>query len=173
MSNLVKLTYNSPSFWVACKRWSSVRADLWWRNRSGKKLSCNRKKRNKCKAKMFSHCNWICASRKHIMYGSLRCLKNLYFHNCWILFFVPEPLWNSVKEKLLNFRIDFFYSSVISPFAINLFLLPFSSHCSTQIIGFNDSGYVFKPPQPSSAIYGALPFTGYLMNVVSQWYGVC
>jgi len=29
-----------------------------------------------------------------------------------------------------------------------------------QNIGFNDSGYVIKPPQPSSAIYGALPFTG-------------
>ena len=30
-------------------------------------------------------------------------------------FFVPEPLWNSNKEKLLNFRIDFFYRSVIDP----------------------------------------------------------
>jgi len=45
---------------------------------------------------------------------------------------------------------------------VKLFLLPFSSHCSTQNIGFNDSGYVIKPPQPSSAIYGAPPFTGNL-----------
>ena len=44
--------------------------------------------------------------------------------------------------------------------AINLFLLPFRSHCSTQNIGFSNSGYIIKPPQPSSTIYGALPFTG-------------
>jgi len=27
-------------------------------------------------------------------------------------------------------------------------------------IGFNDSGYIIKPPQPCTAIYGAPPFTG-------------
>ena len=142
-------------------------ADLWWRNRSGKKLTC---KSNKCKEKMFSNCNWRCASRKHVVYGSLRCSINVYFHNCWNLFFVPEPLWNSDKEKLLNFRIDFFYRSVISPFAINLFLLSFSSHCSTQNIGFSDTGYVIKPPQPSFAIYGAPPFTGYPGLDTVQYY---
>jgi len=31
-----------------------------------------------------------------------------------------------------------------------------------KIIGFNDSGYVIKPPQPSSSVYGAPPFTGNL-----------
>jgi len=36
-------------------------------------------------------------------------------------FFVPERLWNSDKQKLSNFRIDFFYCSVISPFAIKFF----------------------------------------------------
>jgi len=36
------------------------------------------------------------------------------------------------------------------------------SHCSTQNSGFSESGYVIKPPQPSSAIYGAPPFTAYL-----------
>ena len=49
--------------------------------------------------------------------------------------------------------------------AINLFLLPFRSHCSTQNIGFSNSGYIIKPPQPSSTIYGALPFTGYPLKV--------
>jgi len=39
-------------------------------------------------------------------------------------------------------------------------LLPFTSHCSTKHISFNDYGYVIKPPQQSSAIYGAPPFTG-------------
>jgi len=39
-------------------------------------------------------------------------------------------------------------------------LLPFRSPCSTKNIGFNDSGYVIKALQPSSAIYGAPPFTG-------------
>jgi len=28
-----------------------------------------------------------------------------------------------------------------------------------QNIGFSNSGYIIKPPQPSFAIYGALPFT--------------
>ena len=120
-----------------------------------------KEKKNKCKEKIFSHCNWIWASCKHVMCGSLRCLKNLYFHNTETNFFVPEPLWNSDKEKLLNFRKHFFYCSVISPFAINLFLLPFSSHCLMQNIDFSDSGYVIKPPQPSSAIYGAPRFTVY------------
>jgi len=64
------------------------------------------------------------------MHGCLRCLKILYIHNCWNLFFVPEPLWNSDYHKLSNFRIDFFYRSVISPFAVKFFLLLFTSHCS-------------------------------------------
>jgi len=59
-----------------------------------------------------------------------------------------------------NFNIEFLYRSVTSLFLVQLFLLPFSSHSSTQNIGFNDSRYVIKPPQPSSAIYGAPPFTG-------------
>ena len=92
------------------------------------------------------------------------CLKILHIHNCWNLFFLPEPLWNSHKQELSNFRIDFFYRSVISPFAMKLFLLPFSSHCSTQNIGFGDSGYVIKPPQPSSAFHGVPLFTGYLTD---------
>jgi len=76
-------------------------------------------------------------------------------------FFVPEPLWN-LDKKLSNFRIDFFYHSVISPFAIKLFLLPFSSHCWTQNIVFSNSGHVIKSPQPSSTVHRAPPFTGYL-----------
>jgi len=43
----------------------------------------------------------------------------------------------------------------MSPFAVKLFLLPFTSHCSLQNISFNDSGYVINPPQPSSAFYRA------------------
>jgi len=50
--------------------------------------------------------------------------------------------------------------NVISPFAVKLFLLPFSSRCSTQI-SFSGPVYLIKPPQPSSAVYGALPFTGH------------
>jgi len=33
-----------------------------------------------------------------------------------------------------------------------------------QNIGFSNSGYVIKPPQPSSAVYGAPPFTGHPMS---------
>ena len=76
------------------------------------------------------------------------------------ILFVPEPLWNSDKRKLSNFRIDFFCRRVISPFAMKLFLLPFTSNCSTQNIGFRDSGYVIKPPQLSSAVHGAPPYAG-------------
>jgi len=95
------------------------------------------------------------------MHGCLRCLKILYFHNCLNLFFVPERLWNWNNQKLLNFRKVFFYRSVISPFAVKLFLLPLSSHCSTHNIGFIDCGYFTNPPQPSSSVYGALPLTGH------------
>jgi len=35
-------------------------------------------------------------------------------------------------------------------------------------IGFNDSGYAIKPPQPSFAIYGAPPFTGNPRSLESQ-----
>jgi len=34
-----------------------------------------------------------------------------------------------------------------------------------QNIGFSDSEYVIKPPQASSAIHGAPPFTGHLFKV--------
>jgi len=36
-----------------------------------------------------------------------------------------------------------------------------------QNIGFSDSGYVIKPPQPSSAIDGAPSFSEYLKIAVS------
>jgi len=140
-------------------------AEVWWRNRSGKKLRWKRSKWKKSKGKIFYHCKLICASPKHLMHGCLRCLKILYVHNCWNLFFVPEPLWNSDNQKLSHFTIDLFYRNVISPIAVKLLLLPFSSHCSTQNTGFSDSGYVIKPPQPSSAAYGDPPFTGHLLQI--------
>jgi len=31
---------------------------------------------------------------------------------------------------------------------------------------FSDTGYVIKPPQPSSAVYGAPPFTGHRLERV-------
>jgi len=34
---------------------------------------------------------------------------------------------------------------------------------------FFHSGYINKPLQPSSAIYGALPFTGHWKIPVMQW----
>jgi len=44
---------------------------------------------------------------------------------------------------------------------MKLFLLLFTCHYSMQNIDFSDSGFVMKPPQPSSAVHGAPPFTGY------------
>jgi len=36
----------------------------------------------------------------------------------------------------------------------------------TVITGFSDSGYIIKPPQPSSSFYGAQPFTGHRCSCV-------
>jgi len=55
------------------------------------------------------------------------------------------------QTKLIKLQNRLFYGNVISPFAKKLFLLPFTSHWSTQNISFSGSGYVIKPPQPSSA----------------------
>ena len=133
-------------------------------NQSRIKLRCRSKKRKKSDAKMLYHCNLICVSPKHGMHKSWRCLKILYIYNCWNLFFVPEPMWNSDNQKLSNFKIDFFYRSVNcnSPgpitFCSKIILLPFGSHCSTQNIGYSNSRYIIKPPQPSSALYRAPQF---------------
>jgi len=102
---------------------------------------------------------WTFAMLKNVIHSQL--LKPIFF---------PEPMWNSDNQKLSNFKTDFFYRSVILPFAVQLFSLPFNSHCSTQNIGFNNSGYVIKPPQPSSAIYGALPRTPEL-SMDQDWIG--
>jgi len=40
----------------------------------------------------------------------------------------------------------------------NYFYYRLVLNCSTQNISFSDSSDVIKPPQPSSAIYGAPPF---------------
>ena len=66
-----------------------------------------------------------------------------------------------IKKSDLNKKIRF--KSKKSDFLKKswfLSTLPFSSHCSTQNIGFSDSGYVIKTPHPSSAIYEAPPFAG-------------
>ena len=127
---------------VACKRRSSVNSGAWLRTfddvTAVEKLHCKRNKWKKSKGKISYYCKWICTSPKHLIYWCLRCLKIVYIHNCWNIFFVPKPLWNSDKQKLSNFRMDFFYRCVISPFAIKLFLLPFSFHCSPQNSGFSD-----------------------------------
>jgi len=150
---------------VACKRRSSVNSRPWLRrfdDVTGVEKSCaaKSKKEKKVKGKMLHHYNLICVSSKHGIHGSLRCLKILYIHNCWNLFSCPRTVVKLRWPKIIKLHNILFYRSVTSPFALKLFLLPFTSHCSTKNIGFNDSSYVIKPPQPSSAIYGAPPFTG-------------
>jgi len=69
-------------------------------------------------------------------------------------------------QKLSNFKVDLFYCSVISPFAVKLFLLPFGSHCSTQNISFSDSC------TSSNLGNQAPPFTGHLvlsLKIVVIW----
>jgi len=87
--------------------------------------------------------------------------------------FVFKNFINSQLLKLIflspnrcetNFKIYFFCRSVLLPCAVQLFLLPFSSHCSTQNIVFNDSGCIIKPPRPSSVFYVAPPFIGHHHN---------
>ena len=149
---------------VACKRWSSVNSRAWLRrfdDVTGVEKSCvaKSKKGKKWRKNVVSlqlnmrfpqtWNTWKFAMFKNIIHSQL--LK--------LIFFVPEPLWNS-NQKLSNFKTDFFYRSVTPPFPVKLFLLPSTSHFSKKNISFNDSGYIIKPPQPSSAIYGAPPFTG-------------
>jgi len=74
------------------------------------------------------------------------------------IFLSPNLCETQITKNIkLHFRIDIFYRSVISSFAVKLFSQPFTSHCSTQNIGFSDSGYVMKPPQLSSAFYREPP----------------
>jgi len=40
-----------------------------------------------------------------------------------------------------------------------------------QNISFSDSGHVIKPPQPSSALHGAPPFTGYPCDFFNDKHG--
>jgi len=74
--------------------------------------------------------------------------------------FLSPTRYESQINKNYQTSKYIFYRSVTSPFVVKLFLLPSTSHFSKKNISFNDSGYVIKPPQPSSAIYGAQPFTG-------------
>ena len=81
---------------VACERWSSVNSGAWLRrfdDETGVKTSCvaKSKKENKWK-KMLYHCNLICVSPKHGIHGSLRCLKILYIHYGYNLFFCPRTV---------------------------------------------------------------------------------
>jgi len=63
-------------------------------------------------------------------------------------------------------RIDFFYRSVISAFANKLFLLPFSSHHSTQNISFSNSG-------TSSNLRNQAPLFTELRLLHGTHYGTC
>jgi len=74
------------------RRLRSLVAEVWWRNRSGKKLLWKIKKRKKSEGKMMYYCNLLCVSSKHGIHGSLRCLKILYIHNCWNLFCCPRTV---------------------------------------------------------------------------------
>ena len=48
-----------------------------------------------------------------------------------------------------------------------IFFICFFSVCSFCNATFFQSGYIIKPPQPSSTICGALPFTGNPLHVAS------
>jgi len=115
-----------------------------------KKVALQNQKRKKSEGKMLHHCNLICVSPKHGMHGSSRCSKILYIHNCWNLFFVPEPLWNSDNQKWSNFKIDFFHRSITSPFAVKYF-------CYRLLLISQRKIWVFKTPVKSSNLGNQAP----------------
>ena len=55
------------------------------------------------------------------------------FYTITTICLVPKPLWNSDNQKFSNFKKDFFYCSVILPFAVQLFLLLFGSIAQGKI----------------------------------------
>ena len=61
--------------------------------------------------------------------------------------FCPRTVVKLRQPKIFKHQNIPFHRTVTSPLAVQLFLLPFSFRCSTQNIGFNDSGYVIKPLQ--------------------------
>jgi len=80
------------------------------------------------------------------------------------IFLTPKRCETQITKNYQTSKRTFFYCSVMQ-----LFLLPFSSHCSMQNIGFSDSGYVIKPPQPSSAIYRSPPFADNQNNHITMY----
>ena len=86
--------------------------------------------------------------------------------------FGHRPTYKNVRgntaahQRQSNFKIHSFHRSVTSPFAVQLFLLPFSCNCSMHNIGFSDSGTSSNICNlPSSAIYRAPPFTQLQLKV--------
>ena len=150
---------------VACKCWSSINNGAWLRRFDGVtkvEKSCVAKGINRKKQRqniLLLQINMRFPQTSNTLMFAM--FKN-FMHSQLLkpIFLLSPNRCETHKEKLSNFRLDF-YRSVMSPFAIKLFLLPFSSHCSTHNIGFSDSGYVIKPLQPNSAVHGAPPFAGY------------
>jgi len=105
---------------------------------------------------------WMFCSELVLSFACVYFVVTGHFMPVWGLSILRANLASTVKSAVGNVGLTL----PRSPFAIALFLLPFTSHCSTQHIGFGDSGYVIKPPQPSSAIYGAPPFTEYLSKAL-------
>ena len=137
--------------WIACKRRSSVKSRACLRRFDDvtgvEKVALQTQKKEK---------KW----RKNVVSLQL----NMPFPQTWntwkfamfknfIHSKLLKPIFSSLNhcepQITKNYRTSkinrLFYHSVTSPFAVKLFLLPVSSHCSMKNIGFNNSGYVVKP----------------------------
>jgi len=76
-------------------------------------------------------------------------IQNFYFTFFTFFAFATQLFSTPVTSSNLRNQAPLF--TELRRLQGTLFLLPFSPHCSKQNVGFCDSGYVIKPPQPFQA----------------------
>ena len=73
---------------------------------------------------MLYHCNLICIFPEHRMHGCLRCLKTLLHSHLWKpIFLVLNRCETQISKNYQTSKYTFYRISLISPFAVKLFLL--------------------------------------------------
>jgi len=75
--------------------------------------------------------------------------------------FCPQTVVKLRLPKIFKLQNRLLLPQFNITFRNKIIFTPFSSHFSKKNISFSDSGYVIKHPQPSSALHGTPPFTGY------------
>jgi len=102
--------------------------------------------------------NWKFAMFKNVIHSQL--LKPLFMS--------PNRCETQITKNYQTSK--YIYCSIISPFQYNYFYYRLVLILlNTKYRFFSDSGYVIKPPQPSSTICRALPFTLYRAPNSNKW----